>query len=29
MPMPMTLDKNIKDVFNFDTKVDDKYYHKK
>ena len=27
MPMPMTLDKNIKDVFNFDTKVDDKYYY--
>lgn len=28
MPMPMTLDKNIKDVFNFDTKVDDKYYYR-
>ncbi len=28
MPMPTTLDKNIKDVFNFDTKVDDKYYYK-
>jgi len=27
MPMPTTLDKNIKDVFNFDTKVDDKYYY--
>ena len=27
MPMPMTLDKNIKDVFNFDKKVDDKYYY--
>ena len=27
MPMPTTLDKSIKDVFNFDTKVDDKYYY--
>ena len=27
MPMPTTLDKNIKDIFNFDTKVDDKYYY--
>lgn len=27
MPMPTTLDKNIKDVFNFDTKVADKYYY--
>lgn len=27
MPMPTTLDKNIKDVFNFNTKVDDKYYY--
>lgn len=27
MPMPTTLYKNIKDVFNFDTKVDDKYYY--
>ena len=27
MPMPTALDKNIKDVFNFDTKVEDKYYY--
>ena len=27
MPMPTALDKNIKDIFNFDTKVDDKYYY--
>lgn len=27
MPMPTTLDKNIKDIFNFNTKVDDKYYY--
>lgn len=27
MPMPTTLEKNIKDVFNFDTKVNEKYYY--
>lgn len=27
MPMPTTLEKNIKDVFNFETKVDEKYYY--
>lgn len=27
MPMPKTLEKNIKDVFNFETKVDEKYYY--
>ena len=27
MPMPTSLEKNIKDVFNFNTKVDDKYYY--
>ena len=27
MPMPTTLDKTIKDIFNFNTKVDDKYYY--
>ena len=27
MPMPTTLEKNIKDIFNFDTKVDEKYYY--
>ena len=27
MPLPTTLNKSIKDVFNFDTKVDDKYYY--
>ena len=28
MPLPTALDTSIKDVFNFDTKVDDKYYYK-
>ena len=27
MPLPIPLDKSIKDVFNFETKVDDKYYY--
>lgn len=27
MPLPIVLDKGIKDIFNFDTKVDDKYYY--
>ena len=27
MPLPTALDTSIKDVFNFDTKVDDKYYY--
>lgn len=27
MPLPTSLEKNIKDIFNFDTKVDDKYYY--
>lgn len=27
MPLPTTLNKSIKDVFNFETKVDEKYYY--
>lgn len=27
MPMPTTLEKSIKDIFNFNSKVDDKYYY--
>lgn len=27
MPMPTTLDKNIKDIFDFEAKVDEKYYY--